>query len=61
MEFKDFLSSKNIAADAFKASEVSLYITWENAFKLIHPNSLTEQYKFQINKIRRKYPEKLEF
>jgi hypothetical protein len=55
MKFEDYLISKNINSDAFKASETSLYLTWENAFILMHPNSFTEQYKFQLNKIRRKY------
>lgn len=61
MEFKDFLISKNIAPDVFRESEISLFFTWENAFIQMHPNSFTEQYKFQINKIRRKYPLKTEF
>jgi hypothetical protein len=61
MEFKDYLISKNIAPDVFKDSETSLFSTWENAFIQMHPNSFTEQYKFQINKIRRKYPLKTEF
>jgi hypothetical protein len=55
MKFEDYLLSKNINSEAFKASETSLYLTWENAFILMHPNSFTEQYKFQLNKIRRKY------
>ncbi len=61
MEFKDYLISKNIAPDAFKASETSLFVSWENAFLQMHPNSFTEQYKFQLNKTRRNYPLKKEF
>lgn len=55
MEFNDYLISKNISPDDFNASETSLYLTWEKAFIQMHPNSFTEQHKFQLNKIRRKY------
>jgi hypothetical protein len=55
MEFNDYLTSKNINPDSFKASDISLYLTWEKAFIQMHPNSFTEQYKFQLNKTRRKY------
>ncbi len=61
MEFKDYLTGKNIAHDIFKESEQMLFSTWESAFIQMHPKSFTEQYKFQINKIRRKYPLKTEF
>ncbi|MEY4955390.1 MAG: hypothetical protein RI981_1475, partial [Bacteroidota bacterium] len=37
------------------------YAVWESAFNHMHENSFTEQYKFQLNKIRRKYPYKTEF
>jgi hypothetical protein len=47
--------SKNINSEAFKVAELSQFLTWENAFNQMHPNSFTEQYKFQLNKIRRKY------
>ncbi len=61
MEFDNYLISKNIAPIAFKTSESDLYLAWESAFKQMHENSFTEQYKFQLNKIRRKYPYKTEF
>ena len=61
MEFDNYLISKNIAPLAFSFSESELYTAWEYAFKQIHENSFTEQYKFQLNKIRRKYPLKTEF
>lgn len=61
MEFDQFLISKNIAPDAFGTSESNLYAIWESAFKQMHEKSFTEQYKFQLNKIRRKYPFKTEF
>ena len=61
MEFDQYLISKNIAPDAFHNIESNLYAVWESAFKQMHENSFTEQYKFQLNKIRRKYPYKTEF
>jgi hypothetical protein len=61
MEFDNYLISKNIAPLAFRTSESELYGVWESAFKQMHENSFTEQYKFQLNKIRRKYPLKTEF
>ena len=61
MEFDQYLISKNIAPVAFLSSESNLYAAWECAFKQMHENSFTEQYKFQLNKIRRKYPYKTEF
>ena len=61
MEFDQYLISKNIALVAFHTSESNLYAAWESAFKQMHENSFTEQYKLQLNKIRRKYPYKTEF
>lgn len=61
MEFDNYLISKNIASITFSTSERELYIAWESAFNQMHANSFTEQYKFQLNKIRRKYPLKSEF
>jgi hypothetical protein len=55
MKFEDYLMSKNINSEAYKVAELSQFLTWENAFNQMHPNSFTEQYKFQLNKIRRKY------
>lgn len=61
MEFDNYLISKNIEPIAFNTSESELYKTWKSAFNQMHENSFTEQYKFQLNKIRRKYPNKTEF
>lgn len=61
MDFNDYLISKNIVPADFKEQESRLFLTWETAFSQMHPNSFTEQYKFQLNKIRRKYPLKPEF
>lgn len=61
MDFEAYLISKNISPDAFHTSESNLYTDWKSAFMQMHENSFTEQYKFQLNKIRRKYPFKTEF
>jgi hypothetical protein len=61
MDFNDYLISKNIATSVFKEQDENMFSTWETAFLQMHPNSFTEQYKFQLNKIRRKYPLKTEF
>ncbi len=55
MNFQDFLISKNIDANQFKASDSLLYHEWENQFEKIHPESFIAQKKFSINTIRRKY------
>jgi len=60
MEFSDYLAQKNICPTSFLAGDPSLFQTWSSAFNLLHPASFTEQNKFIINKIRRKYPIKKE-
>jgi hypothetical protein len=60
MEFSDYLAQKNICSTSFLAGDPSLFQTWTTAYNLLHPNSFTEQNKFIINKIRRKYPLKKE-
>lgn len=61
MEFNDYLISKNIDPIALKENEENLFSAWELMFKTVHPTSFTDQKKFQINQIRRKYPLKKEF
>ncbi|WP_395618620.1 hypothetical protein [Aquirufa sp.] len=60
MEFKDYLIQKNICSISFSAADPSLFQIWSTTYNLLHPNSFTEQNKFIINKIRRKYPLKKE-
>ena len=60
MEFSEYLLQKNISSAHFSAVEPALFQTWSNQFILMHPSSFTEQNKFIINKIRRKYPLKKE-
>jgi hypothetical protein len=56
MTFDDYLISKKIDRNLFENLDSNLFRTWENTFNLIHPLSFTEQNKFIINKLRRKYP-----
>ena len=51
-----YLISKKIDRNLFQNSDSDLFHAWENAFNQIHPLSFTEQNKFIVNKIRRKYP-----
>ena len=60
MEFNEYLIQKNICSVSFSASDPMLFQNWSNTFMLLHPASFTEQNKFIINKIRRKYPLKKE-
>ncbi|TBH73072.1 hypothetical protein EWU20_06775 [Aquirufa antheringensis] len=60
MEFSEYLTQKNICSSTFSAAEPVLFSSWSTAFALLHPASFTEQNKFIINKIRRKYPVKKE-
>jgi hypothetical protein len=60
MEFSEYLIQKNICSASFSATEPALFRNWSDAFILLHPASFTEQNKFIINKIRRKYPLKKE-
>lgn len=60
MEFKEYLTQKNICSSHFQATEPLVFQSWSQSFQLVHPASFTEQNKFIINKIRRKYPLKKE-
>lgn len=55
MEFKEYLSSKNIDALSFEQNDEQLFFVWKKEFELMHASSFTDQKKFQINSIRRKY------
>jgi len=60
MKFNDYLAQKNICSTSFLAGDSALFQAWSTSFNLLHPASFTEQNKFIINKIRRKYPLKKE-
>jgi hypothetical protein len=56
MTFEDYLISKKIDENLFRIADMDLFKSWEITFNQLHPLSFTEQNKFIINKIRRKYP-----
>jgi len=60
MTFEEYLISKKIDRNLFQNLDSDLFYSWENTFSQIHPSSFTEQNKFIINKIRRKYPIKVD-
>lgn len=60
MEFSEYLLQKKICSTGFSSGDPLLFQTWSDTYNLLHPNSFTEQNKFIINKIRRKYPLKKE-
>ncbi|MHA8050072.1 hypothetical protein V7S79_03045 [Aquirufa sp. ROCK-SH2] len=55
MEFKEYLTSKKIDALSFEQNDEQLFLVWKKEFELMHASSFTDQKKFQINRIRRKY------
>jgi hypothetical protein len=59
MEFEAYLISKKIDSKYFENTEKALFDLWKKEFELMHESSFTDQKRFEINKIRRKY--KLEF
>ncbi|RXK52094.1 hypothetical protein ESB04_00105 [Aquirufa rosea] len=56
MDFETYLISKKIDELAFKTNDIDLYSTWLYEFNQLHEVSFTDQKRFQINRIRRKYP-----
>ena len=59
MEFEAYLLIKKIDARSFENNEKVLFNLWKKEFELMHESSFTDQKKFEINKIRRKF--KFEF
>ncbi|MEP2771294.1 MAG: hypothetical protein ABJH05_04050 [Fulvivirga sp.] len=55
MDFKEYLISKKIDAEAFKKSNPKVWTEWGRLFKEMHPKSFTAQKLYLINDIRRKY------
>lgn len=58
MNFQEYLLSKKIDSEAFKASEGELWETWRKEFEMISATGFTAQKLFLINPIRRKYTAK---
>ncbi|MFL5730266.1 MAG: hypothetical protein ACJ75J_12340 [Cytophagaceae bacterium] len=55
MTWEEYCISKKIDSEAFRQQEAERWEELKNIFEQIHPNSFTEQKKFLINDIRRKY------
>ena len=55
MEFEEYLTSKKIDALSFQENDEQLFFVWKKEFELMHASNFTDQKKFQINRIRRKY------
>jgi len=55
MTWEEYCLKKKIDSEAFKKAEPQYWAELKNIFDQVHPNSFTEQKKFMINDIRRKY------
>lgn len=55
MEFTEYCIKKKIDPEKFLAGDPEKYKEWERLFNEVHPDSFTEQKKFLINEMRRKY------
>jgi hypothetical protein len=55
MTFSEYLISKNIDESSFSTADNATYTQWKMLFDQLSPNSFTDQKKFKINQIRRKY------
>lgn len=60
MTFSEYLISKNIDEESFSLQDAHTYSAWKNMFEQVHAASFTEQKKFKINQIRRKFLVKTE-
>lgn len=56
MEFEEYLTLKKIDPQKFKSGDLMIFLDWKHDFQFINENSFTVLKKFQINKIRRKFP-----
>jgi len=55
MKWEEYCISKKIDSEAFRLKETERWTELKTIFEQVHPNSFTEQKKFLINDIRRKY------
>jgi hypothetical protein len=55
MDWEEYCISKKIDSEAFRLKEAEHWAELKTIFEQVHPNSFTEQKKFLINDIRRKY------
>jgi hypothetical protein len=55
MTFSEYCIKKKINEEAFRQAEPQRWQEWSSIFAQMHPNSFTEQKKFLINEVRRRY------
>ena len=55
MDWEEYCISKKIDGESFRMKEPEHWTELKTIFEQVHPNSFTEQKKFLINDIRRKY------
>jgi len=55
MNFEEYLISKKIDSQAFRAAEPALWNEWNGLFEAMSPASFTAQKLYLINPLRRKY------
>jgi hypothetical protein len=55
MTWEEYCIKKKIDSEAFRKNEAEKWLELKTIFEQIHPNSFTEQKKFLINDIRRRY------
>ncbi len=59
MNFEEYLISKKIYSQAFRAAEPALWNEWNGLFEAMSPASFTAQKLYLINPLRRKYTLKI--
>lgn len=55
MSFEEYLISKKIDSQAFRAAEPHFWNDWNRLFEAMSPASFTAQKLYLINPLRRKY------
>ena len=55
LTFEEYLAQKNIDQEKFRLAEPDRYQEWIALFGQINPESFTNQKKFLINDVRRRY------
>lgn len=55
MTWEEYCISKKIDSKAFKENDPLKWLELKDIFEQVHPNSFTEQKKFLINDIRRRF------
>lgn len=55
LTFEEYCRKKKIDPEQFLLSDPERFHEWKSIFEQVHPDSFTEQKKFLINPIRKKY------